>query len=371
MISPKVFQPRSSIVVSFEAHTLQRPLDFVGEIVIEEQDENEYVFEIAKNEDSSKIAAALSNRSVVFYDGNMTPLGKFDGHTGTVNDVIFAGHDVILSACEDRKVRGWDIRSKNQVFEVTHDDEVMNMSLGCGGTMLATASGMGAHFIDMRTSKRIGFYSDNHTDIVTQVCFNNGGAEVATGSEDGLVCIYDTTQAKAEDSVQAVINADCAIRKIGFFAPGGEGMYVLTGSETLSLWHKNSAQCINPQHQDARHLLSTSNVNVDYLVDCHYNPTSEKLLLTAADWNGVTSISEVTNSSVLPLASLTSGHRSMVRSSMFISQDVVLTGGEDSRICAWDLSASPPPATTRTSRPTNGRKSGGREVNGRERSSLY
>jgi hypothetical protein len=95
---------------------------------------------------------------------------------------------------------------------------------------------------------------------VTQVCFNNGGTEIATGSEDGLVCIYDTRhvshrnsaifahfcththrrkgtltqskfllfQAKAEDSLQCVINADCPVRKVGFFAPGGEGVYVLT-----------------------------------------------------------------------------------------------------------------------------------------------
>lgn len=51
------------------------------------------------------------------------------------------------------------------MFEIRHDDEVLNMSLGCGGTMLATASGMGAHFIDLRTSQRIGHYSDNHTGI--------------------------------------------------------------------------------------------------------------------------------------------------------------------------------------------------------------
>lgn len=65
-------------------------------------------------------------------------------------------------------------------------------------------------------------------DVVTQVCFNSTGTEIATGAEDGLVCIYDTRHARAEESLQCVLNADCAVRKIGFFAPGGEGVFILT-----------------------------------------------------------------------------------------------------------------------------------------------
>jgi hypothetical protein len=49
------------------------------------------------------------------------------------------------------------------VFEIGHDDEVLDMSVGCGNVMLAAASGMGAHFTDLRNSQRIGYYCDNHT----------------------------------------------------------------------------------------------------------------------------------------------------------------------------------------------------------------
>jgi hypothetical protein len=57
----------------------------------------------------------------------------------------------------------WDIRSNTKVFEIGHDDEVLDMSVGCGNVMLAAASGMGAHFTDLRNSQRIGHYCDNHT----------------------------------------------------------------------------------------------------------------------------------------------------------------------------------------------------------------
>jgi hypothetical protein len=42
------------------------------------------------------------------------------------------------------------------------------------------------------------------TDTVTQISFNSfDGTEIATGAEDGLVCVYDTRQvSKAHNDVE-------------------------------------------------------------------------------------------------------------------------------------------------------------------------
>lgn len=40
------------------------------------------------------------------------------------------------------------------------------------------------------------------------------------------------------------MNAECAIRSVGFFGPEGEGVYCCTNTETLSLWHAAGAQRI-------------------------------------------------------------------------------------------------------------------------------
>lgn len=40
------------------------------------------------------------------------------------------------------------------------------------------------------------------------------------------------------------MNAECAVRSVGFFGPEGEGVYCCTNTETLSLWHAEGAQRI-------------------------------------------------------------------------------------------------------------------------------
>lgn len=41
------------------------------------------------------------------------------------------------------------------------------------------------------------------------------------------------------------MNAECAVRTVGFFGPKGEGVYCCTNTEHLSLWHAEGAQRIN------------------------------------------------------------------------------------------------------------------------------
>lgn len=41
------------------------------------------------------------------------------------------------------------------------------------------------------------------------------------------------------------MNAECAVRSVGFFGPKGEGVYCCTNTEQLSLWDAEGAQRIN------------------------------------------------------------------------------------------------------------------------------
>lgn len=49
----------------------------------------------------------------------------------------------------------------------------------------------------------------------------------------------------ALQALDSVMNAECAVRSVGFFGPEGEGVYCCTNTETLSLWHAAGAQRMN------------------------------------------------------------------------------------------------------------------------------
>lgn len=117
-------------------------------------------------------------------------------------------------------------------------------------------------------------------------------------------------------------------------------------------------------------------VSVDYLVQCHFDAVSNKLLLTAADWNGTTTICEVSDSNITPTSVLNGGHRAMVRCSLYDTGRLV-TGGEDSLICVWDTTQSatiPSVSGGNAKRPGIRTKKGGgreRQSEGREERSPY
>jgi hypothetical protein len=144
----------------------------------------------------------------------------------------------------------------------------------------------------------LGSYVDAHTEEVTKVRFQycpstppsisnstpstttlnmTTSSILLTAGEDGLVCIHDTTQPSEHLALKSVLNIGTPLRDVGFFGniTNMEGIYCLTGSETFSLWHYESAQRIHEfgdvrQHlsQQTYHYSSISNSNTG--MDIHY-----------------------------------------------------------------------------------------------------
>ena len=177
-------------------------------------------------------------------------------------------------------------------------------------------------------------------------------------------CSHPTTSARCPLPIRllraCVACATPQVRQVGFFAPGGEGLYVLTGSETLGLWHKATAQCLNPASTDARALLGGA---ANYLAGCHFDAATGKLLLAAGDWGGGLLLCEVSDSGVAPVAALGSGgsrgHGAVVRSCLWGGAGGLVTGGEDARVCAWSLNPAnqpPPPVAPKKKAPSAGGK---------------
>lgn len=102
---------------------------------------------------------------------------------------------------------------------------------------------------------------------------------LVSSSEDGLVCTHDTSKPNEEAALSSVLNVGTPLREVVFFGPSGEGLYCLTGSETLSVWHHDSAQQICDFGSDVRmHLSRSAGCAIEYLVGCKWDGHELSLL---------------------------------------------------------------------------------------------
>ena len=114
--------------------------------------------------------------------------------------------------------------------------------------------------------------------------------------------------------------------------------------------------------------------SANYLIDCVWHGPTGRLLACVGSWDGAVTVCEASDSGVVPVACLekTLGHRAVVRSSVLSQAGPlrIVTGGEDARICSWDLSA-PPQSQTKVKAPSRRGKGAERTERGTDRQVPY
>ena len=335
-------------------------------------DDGEWVLFV--NSSPSSIRCALSNGELQIYDPrglHVTQTFRNFHGSGMITDLVGAppqqnADHILVSSGTDGRVCVMDLRQPaNQasapsvVCSMPHSNEqALSVSLGYDGNLAAVGTNKSKiHFYDLRQAHQpVGSYVNSHTDDVTRVRFQhfpqhhvssptntaNSGL-LLTGSEDGLACVFDTTQPSEEAALKSVMNAQTSLRQVGFFGPNLEGAFCMTGSETLSLWSWDSAQCL-ADYSDIRTTLG-----VDYLVNAYWDHSRNDLSLLSGSSNGeavfsTLGITIATNGQRPPITTshrLEGGHRGVVRDWCPVSASMLVTVGEDARICEWDMTAGP------------------------------
>lgn len=336
-------------------------------------DEGDYILHVAKTKSPSKplISCALSNQNVLTYDREtLKKVHSLDRcHNRPISDLCYSqiGNQssqdmpMIVTSGLDGFVKIFDLRvnaSRHNngiaqgVLEMRiPDHEALSVSIGYNGALAAVGGSKGnIHFFDLRNiasqnvgsiTKPLGTYVDAHTEEVTKVRFQNVvGSDgydttslLVTAGEDGLVCTHDTSQPSEEEALKSVLNVQSPLRDVNFFGPSLEGIYCLTGSETMSFWHHDSAQRIS-DYGDVRNMLSSNaGIEINYLVGCHWD--GSELNLIAGNTQGDCVIFHVDANSISVKRKLMRGHKSCIRA--FVCDGSIVTGGEDSRLIEWNL----------------------------------
>lgn len=352
-----------------------------------DQSESVYVLHIAKQtdlqdgENQTHICCGLSDKSVHVYDihthqKSYDVPGKQQHHRGPITDMIFRPKsNMILTSSEDGCVRIFDTRtsytgngSSSGLCEVglPLKEEALSISTGYDGSLVAVGGSKGKiHFYDLRMAgdnhnNLLGSYVDAHTEEVTSVEFQSSSSSLLlTASEDGLMCIHDTAQPNEENALKSVMNIGTPIRSANFFGPNLDGCWCVTGSETMSIYHHESAQPISQPYlnlknnnnireyltQQVRARTTHPQIQIDYLVGCQWNSRKQELSLLAGSSDGNAAVFNVDASSISLSQTLHNGHKGCVRSFQFIQQTgeadlsnnlpTLFTGAEDARLCEW------------------------------------
>jgi hypothetical protein len=102
-----------------------------------------------------------------------------------------------------------------------------------------------------------------------------------TGSEDGLMCAVNNACADIDDALEAVMNANVALSRIGFAGAQAQQLYAVTNVHGLQLWDFGREELL-VNIEDMRGPCSQAVAShMDYLIDCKYHPSTDELFLFA------------------------------------------------------------------------------------------
>lgn len=355
-------KPSRTIVTSFNPRKAVPAVD-QNDADVSPYEEGEWVLCLAASKNT--LACALSNGEVQVYDQERLHVTQsfpcYSSSPATITSLMYApntNHEPILISTDSSGCLAvMDLRSGQRTVRMTLPSPALCLGLGYEeGHLAAVGSVRGRiHFTDLRQpGSLLGSYIDSHTDDVTQVTFSPyQSAILLSGAEDGLVSLFDTTQPTEETARKAVCSVGTAVRHAGFCGPNN--LYCLTGSETLSLWHAESATVVRDFGLETRSHLSRQllsggpTATVDYLVDAHWNEATQQLLLLAGTSVGDAALFSLGGKHQQQQPTLEfraecvlqGGHRGIVRAWTPLLQSAdgavstFMTAGEDARLCEW------------------------------------
>ncbi|KAG9376412.1 WD40 domain containing protein [Pyrenophora tritici-repentis] len=212
--------------------------------------DNSYIYKIistAPRQDpltysvTDQIATISSDDSLRFYAADLRP----DGEVYRANESITclqrandASSNVVATAGRDGLIRFWDKRSKQKALEMQSPHKLIS-ALTCSTTTNMLAAGIenpedGPNSSPGLPPTTLRTYPDSHTDTVTTLSLHPSHPSLLlSSSTDGLINIFDTTQADEDDALYQVINHGSAIAHAGFMFPSTD-IYAIGTDETVS-----------------------------------------------------------------------------------------------------------------------------------------
>ncbi|EDL36484.1 mCG144956, partial [Mus musculus] len=305
------------------------------------------------------VAVLCSNGSIRIYDKEtLHLLREFGGSPGLLSGVSFANScDSVYSASTDGTVKCWDARGASekpvQLFKGYPSCSFISFDVNCKDHVICAGAEKvdedallvfwDARFTsqDLSTRDPLGAYSETHSDDITQVRFHPSNPNlVVSGSTDGLVNVFDLSADKEEDALVATCNSVSSVSCIGWCGKDYKQIYCMTHDEGFCWWDLNHLDTDEPitclNIQDVREITDVKDGHLDYLIGGLYHEKMDRLFVIGGTNTGKIHLLSCTSAGLTHVTSLHGGHAATVRSFCWnVSEDSLLTGGEDAQLLLW------------------------------------
>ncbi|KAF8248174.1 WD40 repeat-like protein [Wilcoxina mikolae CBS 423.85] len=152
-------------------------------------------------------------------------------HTGTIKSIVWSDPNTLVSASDDKKLRWWDVRSRESVYEFAVSELIGSCELSPEGNLISATAGKSVYFFEVASRRLIKSMTTAYE--VSSVALHQATRKFITGgSSDTWVRVYDYD---TEQELEVYKGHHGSIWSVSF---SPDGKLYATGSEdgTIKLW---------------------------------------------------------------------------------------------------------------------------------------